>query len=377
MSALDTAGNDLNSPFLDAIRSVRPDLPQYLEDAIRAVPRHAYLPGADLDDASDPTLVPGLLQQLDVTPGDTILEIGAGTGYSAALLSTLSGGGKVVTVGIDREMSDRAAGNLAANGVANVEVLTAGDSCGDPKERVFDRLISTVGAWDVLSAWWRQVRPGGWMVLPLRLRGTTCTVALEHCGTDLVSSGAEPCGPVPVMGETGERSADIDPWGRARLYWDVDQDVDPVALLGVLDSEPIRTDTGVTTGPEAFDRVWLRLAATDPATCRIEVTPEGVEAGLAGPAVPVRTACLAEGSSVAYLTFRRRDAEAPTGELGVAAHGPDAAALTQRLTAVIAAWGKDRTNIPEFTVYPATTPLAELPPGNVITKRDSHVIITY
>lgn len=84
-----------------------------VETAFRTVPRHLFLPGVDLRDAyapkavttkyaadgsaissaSSPNLVAGMLEQLDIQPGHRVLEIGAGTGYNAALMAELTGPG--------------------------------------------------------------------------------------------------------------------------------------------------------------------------------------------------------------------------------------------------------------------------------------------
>ncbi|MGH3932646.1 MAG: hypothetical protein ACRDTF_22035 [Pseudonocardiaceae bacterium] len=93
-----------------------------VEAAMRAVPRHLFIPdspaeraysnenivtcrdaeGVAVSSASAPGVVAGMLEQLDVQPGHRVLEIGAGTGYNAALLAQLVGpAGQVTTVDID------------------------------------------------------------------------------------------------------------------------------------------------------------------------------------------------------------------------------------------------------------------------------------
>src|SRR5712691_5431141 len=123
----------LNEVMIDAIAAARPvgtSDPRVL-DAIRAVPRHAFVPGASLADAynpdlavitkrdsggkslscaSVPCLVGAMLEQLDVRDGHRVFEAGAGTGWNAALLAALAGpSGRVSTVDIDPEVSAQAA----------------------------------------------------------------------------------------------------------------------------------------------------------------------------------------------------------------------------------------------------------------------------
>jgi protein-L-isoaspartate(D-aspartate) O-methyltransferase len=85
-----------------------------------------------------------MLEQLAVRPVDSVLEIGAGTGYNAALLATLTGpGGHVTTIDVDDDLVDAP----------------------------FDKIIATVGAFEVPAAWLDQAAPGGRPVIALRLRG--------------------------------------------------------------------------------------------------------------------------------------------------------------------------------------------------------------
>ncbi len=98
-------------------------LPSSSDAALRAVPREAFLPGTPLAEAygsspvvahrdkdgvatssaSAPGIAAAMLDQLDVRPGQRILEIGGGTGYNAALLARLTGpGGQVTTIELDR-----------------------------------------------------------------------------------------------------------------------------------------------------------------------------------------------------------------------------------------------------------------------------------
>jgi protein-L-isoaspartate(D-aspartate) O-methyltransferase len=123
-----------------------------VEAALRAVPRHPFVPdasletayapddavvtkrdtdGAALSSASAPGVVASMLEQLDVQPGDRILEIGAGTGYNSALLSELAGPtGHVVTIDIDQDVVDGAQAALASTGYGQVEVVCADGAQG-------------------------------------------------------------------------------------------------------------------------------------------------------------------------------------------------------------------------------------------------------
>jgi protein-L-isoaspartate(D-aspartate) O-methyltransferase len=173
----------LNQLMLDSIAAAQPvgtSDPRIL-DAIRAVPRHAFVPGADLADAynpdlavitkrgttgialscaSVPYLVAAMLEQLDVHDGHRVFEAGAGTGWNAALLAALTGpGGHVSTIDIDPEITAQAAASLQRAGFKGVHVATGDASLGVPENAPYDRAIITIGSLDIPPAWSGQLRP--------------------------------------------------------------------------------------------------------------------------------------------------------------------------------------------------------------------------
>src|ERR1700678_261885 len=181
--------------------------------------------------------------------------------------------------------------------VSGVHVATGDAGLGVPDNAPYDRAIVTIGSLDVPPAWFGQLRPGGRLVVPLRWRGQTQSVALV-LGEDgiLRSDSVFLCGFVPMTGQDWERSAAIDSHDLVRLYWDADQDISPGLLSGVLDGPKTRLDSGVTVGPEeSLDPIWLRATATDPAVCRISAEPAAVGSGLCTPVVRSRTLSLAAG----------------------------------------------------------------------------------
>src|ERR1700750_873998 len=121
--------------------------------ALRDVPRHLFLPhlppeDAYLDDAivtkrdadgqpmsssSQPAIMAIMLDQLTLAPGQRVLEIGAGTGYNAALMRHLVGpSGTVVSVDIDADLVGQAREHLARGGYPDVTVVAAGGAGGVP-----------------------------------------------------------------------------------------------------------------------------------------------------------------------------------------------------------------------------------------------------
>lgn len=122
---------DLRMAIVDQLREWKVVCSETIEDALRVVPRHVFVPdvplekaygfdpvvthrdaeGIAISSASAPGVVGGMLEQLDIRPGYRVLEVGAGTGYNAALLAHLVGGtGAVTTVEYDAAVTQSAGG---------------------------------------------------------------------------------------------------------------------------------------------------------------------------------------------------------------------------------------------------------------------------
>lgn len=145
------------------------------DQGLEAVYRDEALPakvdprGRWLSSSSQPSIMALMLEQLSLEPGQRVLEIGAGTGYNAALLRHLVGAaGRVTTIDIDPELARRARSALRRSGYA-AKVFAGDGREGFPHDAPYDRIVVTASVAEIPNAWLDQLRPGGRLQLPLRL----------------------------------------------------------------------------------------------------------------------------------------------------------------------------------------------------------------
>jgi len=267
--------------------------------ALRDVPRHLFLPhlppeDAYLDDAivtkrdadgqpisssSQPAIMAIMLDQLTLAPGQRVLEIGAGTGYNAALMQHIIGpSGTVVSVDIEADLADQAREHLASAGYQDVTVVAADGADGYPPGAPYDRVIATVGVSDLAPAWLEQAGPGARIVVPLDVRGSQLAVAFGRSGSGQhwVSRSVAPCGFMRMRGSLAgpERSVVLQP-GLAVMLPDGltladGQEVDGAALAACMDEPPARFGTGVlTSSVQVFWGLGLWLATRDRRSCGV------------------------------------------------------------------------------------------------------------
>jgi protein-L-isoaspartate(D-aspartate) O-methyltransferase len=106
-----------------------------------------------------------MTQALDVQPRDTVLEVGTGSGYQAAILSQL--GRRIYTVDRHRTLVRTARAIFEKMDLTNVTVFTADGSFGLPDQAPFDRILVTAAAEDPPGPLMQQLRVGGIMVVPV------------------------------------------------------------------------------------------------------------------------------------------------------------------------------------------------------------------
>nr|WP_103888307.1 methyltransferase domain-containing protein [Actinacidiphila yanglinensis] len=126
--------------------------------------------GELVSSSSQPSLMALMCQALDVSDGERVLEIGAGTGYNAALMAHRLGPGTVTTIDLEPEITAAARAHLAAYGTEaarSVVVVTGDGALGHQPRAPYDRIIATCELPSVPPAWLEQCVPGGMVLLPL------------------------------------------------------------------------------------------------------------------------------------------------------------------------------------------------------------------
>ncbi|MET9622186.1 methyltransferase domain-containing protein [Streptomyces sp. NPDC006464] len=140
---------------------------RWLRGAYRDAPLATRVRDGELiSSASQPSLMARMLEALGPRDGDDVLEIGAGTGYNAALLAHRLGDGHVTSVDLDEEITESARTHLAAAG-HRPAVITGDGARGCPERAPFDRIVATCTVPSVPYAWLAQCRPGALVLAPL------------------------------------------------------------------------------------------------------------------------------------------------------------------------------------------------------------------
>jgi len=148
-------------------------------DAMRAVPREAFLPEHLAEFAyedtplpieegqtiSQPFIVAAMVEALKLGPGDRVLEIGTGSGYAAAVLGEIAD--EVYTIERHRALADQAERRLRELDYRDVHVLCGDGTLGWPEHGPFDAILVSAGGPEVPRVLVEQLAPGGRVVIPV------------------------------------------------------------------------------------------------------------------------------------------------------------------------------------------------------------------
>ncbi|WP_034261708.1 methyltransferase, FxLD system [Actinospica robiniae] len=370
--------------------------------AVGAVPRHLFTPevalaeaygaytsvvtkrgpdGRAMSSVSEPHVQAFMLEQAQIAPGMRVLEIGSG-GYNAALIAELVGeAGEVTTVDIDPMVTDRARGMLAAAGYDRVRVVLADADAGLPDGAPYDRILVTVGAWDIPPAWTEQLAEGGRLLVPLRVRGLTRVIAFEDRGNHLESVSERIFGFVPMQGEGAHEAHTIVlAGGEIRLRFDDAAPADPDALAGAVGTERAEVWTGAHIGrQELLQGIEMYMATAMDGFCVLSLDRDKDSGLITLPGKKAFAMAAVEGGSFAYLTSRASQ-DPDEVEFGVHAYGPGRDALAEDMAGQVRIWSKclrGRGTGASFALYPAATPDDQLPGGRVVDKKHRRVLISW
>lgn len=186
-------------------------------DAMRQVAREAFVatelaefayhdgpaPIGEEQTISQPYVVALMLEAATIAASDKMLEIGAGSGYVAALLSRM--GRKVYAIERHAILAEKAGKRLQQLGYGNAEIICADGTEGWPAAAPFDAIIVSAGSPDIPEALKRQLTIGGRLVIPVGLggRGQVLTKLTRRAEETFESERLVPVSFVPLIGRYG------------------------------------------------------------------------------------------------------------------------------------------------------------------------------
>jgi protein-L-isoaspartate(D-aspartate) O-methyltransferase len=336
-----------------------------IAEAFATVPRHLFVPHVGIEEAyrdrwvatkrladgevvsssSQPEIMAIMLEQLDVRPGQRVLEIGAGTGYNAALLARLVGAtGRVTAVDIDEDIVAAAQAHLVAAGISEVQLVTADGWAGVAEGAPYDRIILTVGASDISPAWRAQLAAGGRLLLPLSLGAVQASIAFDERAGILESASVRGCMFMRLRGAAAvpTRRIAVGPEPAPVVWPRRDHHVDGAAVHAFLSTPGHELPTGLVAGlSELYDGLIAWLGLHEPTSAWFTVQGEAVPTGLVSPFVfdsaeAKSTYGFFEQDGVAVLV-RAAPSNADGGlSIGVRAHGDST--VGERLRAATVRW---------------------------------------
>jgi protein-L-isoaspartate(D-aspartate) O-methyltransferase len=182
----------------DPERPLREQLAVIYADTALATRHIGGLPASSTSQAS---LVARMLEFLDLAEGMKVLEIGAGTGYNAALMAEIAGDQRlVITVDVLADVVEQTRRLLAAAGYPGIRVLLGDGFDGVPAQAPFDRIVATVGCSDLSPRWAGQLAAGGAMLIPLEHAGEHPLALIREESGELRGRLVEWTGFMPVRG---------------------------------------------------------------------------------------------------------------------------------------------------------------------------------
>jgi protein-L-isoaspartate(D-aspartate) O-methyltransferase len=184
-------------------------------DAMRAVPRHLFVPphlqAEAYDDRplpigegqtiSQPYMVASMTEALSPEPHHRVLEIGTGSGYQTVVLARLAA--SVLTIERHAALAERARARFVELQIANVEVIVGDGTDGYATAAPYDRILVTAGAPHVPAPLKAQLADPGRLVIPVGPPGFQRLTTVDRRGNDWTETAGEGCVFVPLVGRAG------------------------------------------------------------------------------------------------------------------------------------------------------------------------------
>jgi protein-L-isoaspartate(D-aspartate) O-methyltransferase len=185
--------------------------------AMRDVPREAFVPAALAGQAyedmplpieagqtiSQPYIVAVMIEAAGIAPGGKVLEIGAGSGYAAAVMSRIAD--RVIAIERHGELAALAEARMRRLGYANVRIVHGDGSVGMPEEAPFDAILAAASGSHVPESLKHQLAIGGTLVMPVGVPGAVQSlVAVTRTGDEaFMTRDVGPVRFVPLIGAQG------------------------------------------------------------------------------------------------------------------------------------------------------------------------------
>jgi protein-L-isoaspartate(D-aspartate) O-methyltransferase len=189
-------------------------------DAFRAVPREAFirseyqhlaygdhpLPIEANQTISQPYIVALMIQAAAIKPGNKVLEVGAGSGYAAAVISRIAE--RVIGIERQHQLVEVAQERLDRLGYGNVTVLEGDGTKGCAQHAPFDAILAAASGSHVPKTWIEQLADGGCIVMPVGEPGWVQELVkvIKQPGGELIQENLGGVRFVPLIGEEGWRN---------------------------------------------------------------------------------------------------------------------------------------------------------------------------
>ena len=190
---------------------------EHVLEAMRRVPRDAFvapgmeefayedspLPIAEGQTISQPYIVAAMTEAAEVRPGNRVLDVGTGSGYSAAILAEIAG--EVYTIERDKALADGASARFQRLGYRNIHIRHGDGTLGWPEAAPFDAIIVAAGGPEIPEALRSQLTLGGRLIIPVGdlVHHQRLVKIVRRSEQDFSEQELEPVRFVPLIGEQG------------------------------------------------------------------------------------------------------------------------------------------------------------------------------